>query len=41
MTVALAGTLRVMKEIDEIIDAHGGWPAAFQPTRVPDGNPCC
>ena len=28
--VALAETIRLMKEIDEIIEAHGGWPDAFQ-----------
>ena len=28
--VALAETIRLMKEIDEIIDQHGGWPDAFQ-----------
>jgi hypothetical protein len=29
IVVALAGTMRLMKEIDEVIDAHGGWPGAF------------
>lgn len=24
------GTIRLMKEIDEVIDKHGGWPRAFQ-----------
>jgi hypothetical protein len=24
--VGLAETIRLMKEIDAIIDAHGGWP---------------
>ena len=23
-----------MKEIDEVIEAHGGWPAAFQPEQM-------
>jgi hypothetical protein len=27
--VALAETIRLMKEIDEVIDEHGGWPSAF------------
>jgi len=27
---ALAETMRIMKEIDEVIDQHGGWPGAFQ-----------
>ncbi len=28
--VALNETIRIMKEIDEVIEKHGGWPAAFQ-----------
>lgn len=28
--VALSETIRLMKEIDEVIDQHGGWPGAFQ-----------
>jgi SOS-response transcriptional repressor LexA len=31
IVVALAETIRLMKEIDEVIEAHGGWPGAFQP----------
>jgi len=27
--VALSETIRLMKEIDEVIDQHGGWPGAF------------
>jgi hypothetical protein len=27
--VALAETIRLMKEIDDVIEQHGGWPAAF------------
>jgi predicted helicase len=34
--VALAETIRLMKEIDEVIEAHGGWPAAFQFTESAD-----
>ncbi|MGH8592111.1 MAG: type ISP restriction/modification enzyme, partial [Gammaproteobacteria bacterium] len=30
IVVALAETIRLMKEIDEVIEAHGGWPGAFQ-----------
>jgi SOS-response transcriptional repressor LexA len=30
IVVALAETIRVMKEIDEVIEQHGGWPGAFQ-----------
>lgn len=32
--VALSETIRLMKEIDEVIEEHGGWPAAFA-----QGNP--
>jgi len=28
--VALNETIRIMAEIDEVIEAHGGWPDAFQ-----------
>jgi hypothetical protein len=30
IVVALSETIRLMAEIDRVIDAHGGWPAAFQ-----------
>lgn len=30
VTAALAETLRMMDEVDEIIEDHGGWPGAFQ-----------
>jgi hypothetical protein len=30
IVVALAETIRLMKEIDEVIEAHGGWPGAFR-----------
>jgi hypothetical protein len=30
IVVVLAETIRLMQEIDEIIDRHGGWPQAFQ-----------
>jgi len=29
IVVALNETIRIMKEIDEVIDEHGGWPGAF------------
>ncbi|MHC4891956.1 MAG: type ISP restriction/modification enzyme [Planctomycetota bacterium] len=29
IVVALAETIRIMAEIDEVIEAHGGWPGAF------------
>jgi hypothetical protein len=30
IVVAIGETIRLMKEIDEVIEAHGGWPGAFQ-----------
>jgi predicted helicase len=30
IVVALAETIRLMAEIDRVIDDHGGWPGAFQ-----------
>jgi hypothetical protein len=30
VVVALSGTIRLMAEIDRVIDAHGGWPGAFR-----------
>ena len=30
IVVALSETIRLMGEIDEVIEAHGGWPEAFQ-----------
>jgi hypothetical protein len=29
IVVALAETIRLMQEADEVIDKHGGWPGAF------------
>ena len=29
IVVALGETIRIMAQIDEVIDAHGGWPDAF------------
>jgi predicted helicase len=34
--VALAETIRLMKAVDEIIEAHGGWPQAFAQSVEPD-----
>jgi predicted helicase len=31
IVVALSETIRLMKEIDEVIEKHGGWPDAFKP----------
>ena len=30
IVTALHETIRLMREIDEVIEAHGGWPGAFQ-----------
>ena len=30
IVVALSETIRIMAQIDEVIEAHGGWPNAFQ-----------
>ncbi|WP_187435953.1 type ISP restriction/modification enzyme [Bradyrhizobium hipponense] len=30
IVVALTETIRLMKDIDEVIETHGGWPGAFQ-----------
>jgi hypothetical protein len=30
IVVALSETIRLMQEIDEVIEQHGGWPGAFQ-----------
>lgn len=32
VVIALTETIRLMAEIDEVIDQHGGWPGAFQTT---------
>ena len=32
IVVALSETIRLMQEIDAVIEAHGGWPGAFVPT---------
>jgi predicted helicase len=38
IVVALAETIRLMKEIDEVIDANGGWPGAFQSAESADAE---
>jgi hypothetical protein len=30
IVVAISETIRIMAEIDKVIDAHGGWPGAFK-----------
>jgi hypothetical protein len=34
IVVALSETIRLMKEIDEVIGNHGGWPGAFVTTPI-------
>lgn len=34
IVVALSETIRIMAEIDKVIDAHGGWPGAFVTTPL-------
>ena len=38
IVVALNETIRIMAEIDAVIEAHGGWPDAFQLTSEPAEN---
>ena len=38
IVVALNETIRIMGEIDEVIEAHGGWPGAFQAGSKADGE---
>lgn len=33
IVVALSETIRLMAEIDKVIDKHGGWPGAFQAAK--------
>ncbi len=35
IVVALSETIRLMAEIDRVIEAHGGWPGAFVTDRAP------
>ena len=37
IVAALAETVRLMGEIDEVIAAHGGWPVAFASPHVRRG----
>jgi hypothetical protein len=39
IVVALSETIRLMKEIDDVVEQHGGWPRAFQSMHVkPDAD---
>lgn len=35
IVVALSETIRIMQEIDDVIEQHGGWPGAFQASAYP------
>ena len=35
--VALSETIPIMQEIDDVIEAHGGWPGAFQASTASEG----
>lgn len=39
IVVALNETIRLMAEIDQVIEAHGGWPDAFQPSDGAKARP--
>ena len=34
IVVALSETIRLMAEIDKVIEKHGGWPGAFQTSKA-------
>jgi hypothetical protein len=34
IVIALSETIRLMKEIDQVIEKHGGWPGAFVTKQV-------
>ena len=36
LVAALAETIRLMEEVDEVIEQHGGWPSAFQTDKTQD-----
>lgn len=38
IVVALIETIRLMAEIDRVIEKHGGWPGAFAVGRAVDSN---
>lgn len=35
IVTALSETIRLMTEIDQVIEKHGGWPAAFTAATAP------
>jgi hypothetical protein len=36
--VALNETIRIMQQIDDVIEAHGGWPDAFKVAVAADNG---
>ena len=38
IVTSLTETIRLMKEIDEVIEQHGGWPGAFQTAEAEAGG---
>ena len=36
--IALRETIRIMAEIDEVIDQHGGWPDGFATEPISEGR---
>jgi hypothetical protein len=40
IVIALSETIRLMAEIDEVIEKHGGWPGAFSTSKqtAPDAQ---
>lgn len=38
IVVALFETIRLMTEIDRVIETHGGWPGVFQLTNEERGS---
>lgn len=36
--VALSEIIRLMREIDEVIEVHGGWPGAYVTARAEDAT---
>jgi hypothetical protein len=38
IVVAISETIRIMGEIDQVIEKHGGWPGAFATDNALDGQ---
>ncbi len=38
VVVALSEKIRIMKQIDEVIERHSGWPGAFRSETKTDGK---